>query len=287
LVASGDDARILVRASWQPGERSARPVVLLIHGLAGSDRGAYVVAAGLLAWQRGFHVVRMNMRGAGAGEAVCPRLYNAGLDGDVLAVIEALAPEVRGIVVVGFSLGGSLALLALARNGSRVGASVRAVATVSAPLDLAACAKALERPANRLYQAYFMRELRGAYRRLQRLSPSLYAAGRERGLRTVLEYDEAITAPYGGYSSAADYYARSSAGPRLVALAHPALLLSAADDPMVPADSNAGWALPGSGRVVQEVWPTGGHVGFVARTSAPGHFWAAERVVSFAEDCMG
>jgi hypothetical protein len=132
-----------------------------------------------------------------------------------------------------------------------------------------------------------MRELRGAYRRLQLRSPTLYAPGRELGLRTVLEYDEAITAPYGGYSSAADYYSRSSAGPRLVALTHPALLLSAADDPMVPAESNARWALPASRRVLREVWPTGGHVGFVAPTAAPGHFWAAERVVSFAEDCAG
>lgn len=284
VIDSGRDARILVRASWQPGERGDRPAALLIHGLGGSDRGAYVLATGLLAWQRGFHVVRMNMRGAGAGEAVCPRLYNAGLDGDVLAVLEALAPEVHGIVILGFSLGGSLALLALARNGTRVGSSVRCAATVSAPLDLGACAAALDRPGNRLYQEYFMRELRAAYRRLQVQSPSLYAPGRERGLRTVLEYDEAITAPYGGYASAADYYSRSSAGPRLVALTHPALLLSAADDPMVPADSNAHWALPASGHVVREVWPTGGHVGFVAPTSAPGRFWAAERVVSFAED---
>jgi predicted alpha/beta-fold hydrolase len=158
------------------------------------------------------------------------------------------------------------------------------VATVSAPLDLAACAAALGRPTNRLYQLYFMRELRGAYRRLQRRRPDLYAPGRERGLRTVLEYDEAITAPYGGYASAADYYSRSSAGPRLGAIIHPALLLSAADDPMVPPESNTRWALPTSGCVVREVWPTGGHVGFVAPTSAPGHFWAAERVLSFAED---
>jgi len=202
-------------------------------------------------------------------------------------VLDALALETPRLVVVGFSLGGSLALLTLIRNGSRAPESVRGVATVSAPLDLAACAAALGRPTNRHYQIYFMRELRAAYGRLQRRRPDLYAPGRERGLRTVLEYDEAITAPYGGYSSAADYYARSSAGPRLGAITHPVLLLSAADDPMVPAESNARWALPASGCVVREVWPTGGHVGFVAPTSAPGHFWAAERVLSFAEDCVG
>jgi predicted alpha/beta-fold hydrolase len=32
--------------------------------------------------------------------------------------------------------------------------------------------------------------------------------------------------------------------------------------------------------------PTGGHVGFVARTRAPGRFWAAERVMDFLEGAV-
>jgi uncharacterized protein len=284
VVEAGPEVRLLVRTSWQPGERAGRPLIVLVHGLGGSDRGGYVTATGRFAWQRGFHVARMNMRGAGDGEAVCPRLYNAGLDGDLCAVVEDLARIVPRIVIVGFSLGGSLSLLTLARSG--VPDAVRGVVSVSAPLDLAACAAALERPGNRLYQAYFMRELRSAYSRLQRRRPDLYAPGRERGLRTVLEYDEAITAPYGGYASAASYYAQSSAGPRLSAIDRPALLLSAADDPMVPAQANARFELPPSGHVVREVWPTGGHVGFVAHTAAPGRFWAAERALAFGEDCI-
>ncbi len=281
---AGPDVRILVRASWQPGERADRPLMLLVHGLCGSDRGGYVTAAGRFAWQRGFHVARMNMRGAGDGEAVCPRLYNAGLDGDLRAVAEDLAPLSPQIVIVGFSLGGSLSLLALARG--RVPEAVKGVVAVSVPLDLAACAAALELPGNRLYQMYFMRELRAAYARLQRRRPDLYSRGRERGLRTVLEYDEAITAPYGGYGSAAAYYAASSAGPRLTAIDRPALLLSAADDPMVPSEANARFEVPSSGHVAREVWPTGGHVGFVSTTAAPGRFWAAERALAFLEDCV-
>jgi hypothetical protein len=103
---------------------------------------------------------------------------------------------------------------------------------VSPPLDLAACADALDRPANFLYQSYFVRNLKAAYRRRQRLRPDLYQAGRERGLRTIREYDEVITAHYGGYASAEEYYATSSSGPRLGALTRPALVLAALDDPM-------------------------------------------------------
>jgi predicted alpha/beta-fold hydrolase len=154
---------------------------------------------------------------------------------------------------------------------------------VSPPLDLAACADALERPQNRLYQLYFMHNLREGYRVRQRLRPDLYAAGRERGLRTVRAYDDAITAPYGGHGSAAEYYARSSAGPWLMAITNPALILAADDDPMVPGASVARWPLPASGVVQRQMLPTGGHVGFVAPSAAPVQFWAAERVVAFLD----
>jgi uncharacterized protein len=283
-VEAGDDVRLLARVTWAPGSRATRPLLVLVHGLGGCDAAGYAVATGRLALAQGWHVARMNMRGAGDAEALCPRLYHAGLDGDLLAVLAALAPEAGPIVVAGFSLGANLALLALARGGPRLPDSLAGVVGVSPPLDLAACADALERPANRLYQAYFVRGLKDAYRRRQRRRPDLYEAGRERGLRTVREYDDAITAPYGGFASAAEYYAASSAGPRLTALTRPALVLAAVDDPMVPGESVSRWPLPASGVVQREMTRTGGHVGFVAPTSAPGRFWAAERILAFAEE---
>jgi predicted alpha/beta-fold hydrolase len=287
VVEAGDDVRLLARVTWQEGRRQTRPVLVIVHGLGGCDAAGYAVATGQLAFARGWHVARMNMRGAGDAEALCPRLYNAGLDGDLLAVLAALAPHTGPLAVAGFSLGANLALLALARGGERLPASLVGVAAVSPPLDLAACADALARPPNRLYQAYFVRNLKAGYRRRQQRRPDLYEAGRERGLRTIREYDDVITAPYGGYGSAAEYYRASSAGPLLAALTRPALVLAAADDPIVPGDSVARWPLPASGLVRREMTATGGHVGFVAPTSAPGRFWAAERVMAFAEEAAG
>ena len=281
VVEAGEDIRILARVTWQQGRRESRPALVIVHGLGGCDAAGYAVATGRLALAQGWHVARMNMRGAGDAESLCPRLYNAGLDGDLLAVLAALGRHTATLAVVGFSLGANLALLALARGGDRLPAGLAGVAAVSPPLDLAACADAIGRPSNRLYQSYFVRDLQAAYRRRQRLRPDLYEAGRERGLRTIREYDEAITAPYGGYASADQYYQQSSAGPRLAGLTRPALVLAAADDPMVPADSVARWPLPASGLVQREMTSTGGHVGFVAATTAPGRFWAAERVMAF------
>jgi predicted alpha/beta-fold hydrolase len=120
-----------------------------------------------------------------------------------------------------------------------------------------------------------------SYRRRHRARPDLFAEGRERGLRTVRGYDDRITAPFGGYESAAQYYERSSAGPWLASIDRPALVLAAADDPMIPSATVEAWPLSPSVR--REIAPTGGHVGFVSRSRAPGWFWAADRALDFLE----
>jgi predicted alpha/beta-fold hydrolase len=282
VVDAPGGVRLLVRASWQD-DRAARPTLVLVHGLGGDDRSTYSIATGRMAWDRGWNVVRMNMRGAGESEALCARLYHAGVDTDLLAVLEAVAARTPRLAPVGFSLGANLVLLTLGRQAARIPPGVFAAAAVSPPLDLAACADALGRPGNRGYERHYVRDLQAAYRRRQSLLPELYARDRESRVRTIRAYDDVITAHYGGFRDADDYYACSSAGPLLVKIERPALILAAEDDPMIPGDSVARWPLPASGLVRREMLPTGGHVGFVAATSAPGRFWAAERVLEFLE----
>jgi predicted alpha/beta-fold hydrolase len=280
-VEVGDDARLLLRASWQPGPR---PALVLVHGIVGCDSSAYGLATGRHAWDRGWHVVRLNLRGAGDSLRLCASLSHAGQEADLTAALRAVAERAPRLAVAGFSIGGSLVLSALGRHAANLPAGLFGAAAVSPPMDLAAVARALEAPANGLYRSWFVRSLRASYRDRQRLRPDLYEAGRERGVRTVWEFDERITAPYSGYRDAADYYARASPGPVLPAIDRPVLVLAAQDDPIVPADSLTRWALPRSGVVRRELPATGGHVGFVGRTRAPGRFWAAERVVRFLED---
>lgn len=284
VVDAEPGVQLLLRLSVHAEDSSApRPLLLLVHGLGGWDAATYGLATGLLAWRRGWDVARMNMRGAGDSARMSERLYHAGLDADLLAVLKALAERVPRIAITGFSLGGSLALLALGRRAAEVPGSVVGLAAVSAPLDLLACVKALERPANRAYQRYFVRNLRASYRYRQRLHPHVFTSGLEERIRSVRDFDEAVTAPLGGFRDAADYYARSSAGPWLTHIRRRTLILNAADDPLIPIESVVRFPVPGSGTVTREVLPTGGHVGFVAPTCAPGRFWAAERVMEFLE----
>ena len=281
VVDAGESVRLLLRASWQPGPREERPTLLMVHGLGGSDTSSYVVSTGRLAYTQGWNVVRMNMRGTGGGVTLCPLFYNAGLDTDLLAAVSALAERAPRVAVAGFSLGANVTLLMLGRRRERLPAALVGAAAVSPPVALAACADVLEAPGNGLYQRHFMQMLTEAYRQRSRLRPDLFAAGRESGLRTVREFDDRITAPFGGYESAAHYYEQSSAGPWLASIDRPALMVAASDDPMIPVASVVRW--PVSPAVRRELFATGGHVGFVSFCRAPGWFWAAERVMAFLD----
>jgi predicted alpha/beta-fold hydrolase len=285
VIDAADDVRLLLRVSWHDGPRAERPAVVLLHGLEGCDYSGYVLSAAEVAFRTGYHVIRMNFRGCGDALRVCPLLYNAGVSRDLLAVLDWVSSEVRQAAVVGFSLGGNLTLLALARHRAALPGGVAAAVAVSPPLDLAAAADALERPRNTIYRHYFLRRLRASYRRRQSLLPELYDRGMERKCRSLWEYDDIITARYAGYRGARDYYTQSSAGPVLMDIDRPALIISASDDPLIPTDSIARW--PMAPAVRRELTETGGHVGFVGRSLAPGLFWAAERAISFVDECLG
>jgi predicted alpha/beta-fold hydrolase len=281
IVESEPGIRILSRATWQPGDRAASPALILLHGMGGRDESTHMLSTGLHAFAAGWHVIRMNMRGAGDSFEICPRLYNAGLEVDLVAVTRSVAALTPRVALFGASLGGNHVLLALGRSKAALPVEVKAAVAVSAPVDLLACSDALHEPANRLYVSRFVADLKASYTRIQARNPGVYEAGREAGVRTVREFDEKITAPYAGFLSAEDYYTRSSSGPWLQNIDRPTLVLSAEDDPMIPASSVRRFALPGSGLVTREILLTGGHVGFAAPTKAPGRFWAAERALSF------
>ena len=281
IVESEPGVRILSRATWQPGDRSLAPALILLHGMGGRDESSYMLSMGQHAYAAGYHVIRMNMRGAGASFEICPRLYNAGLEVDLVAVARRVAASTSRVALFGASLGANHVLLAVSRSKAALPVEVKAAVAVSPPVDLLRCSDALHSRGNRVYVSRFVADLKASYVRIQERNPEIYAAGRESGVRTVREFDERITAPYAGFSSAEDYYTRSSSGPWLKAIERPTLIISADDDPMIPGDSVRGFALPASGVVTREILHTGGHVGFSARTAAPGRFWAAERAMAF------
>jgi predicted alpha/beta-fold hydrolase len=171
----------------------------------------------------------------------------------------------------------------LGEEGDRLPPEVRAAAAISTPFDLAVCARALDAPGlmSFVYRTRFLWTLkRKALGKARRFPEALDASGIP-ALRTLLAFDDLVTAPLHGFRDAPDYYARSSSAGFLASVRVPLLLISAEDDPFVPAGALPTEAARRNPRIELEVLREGGHVGFVTGSPLRPRYYAEERALSF------
>ena len=183
----------------------------------------------------GMNVVRMNQRNCGGTEALAPTLYHSGRSQDIAAVAQNLIEQdhISRFALAGFSMGGNLVLKLAGEWGSAGPRQFRAVAAVCPAVNLAASADALHLPSNRLYEQYFLWNLGRRLRTKARLFPGAFDTSRLRGIRSLREFDDRITAFYCGFTGADDYYDRSAAAHVVDRIAVPTFILNAANDPFI------------------------------------------------------
>jgi predicted alpha/beta-fold hydrolase len=283
LFPVADDTQLLAHCHWQPEPRR-RPTLVIVHGLEGSSSSRYVLGTAEKAWLADFNVVRMNQRNCGGTELLTPTLYNSGRSGDFRAVVRELAEQdaLPEIFLSGFSMGGNLTLKAAGEFAQENVSAFRGAAVVCPSLHLAACADAIHEPRNTLYERYFVRNLKRRYRRKVELFPKLFSLNGLDAVRSIREFDDAITAPLCGYGNAVNYYDRASAMHVLEKIRVPALVIAAQDDPMVPFDSVRQPALLANSRITLLAAEYGGHCAFISRFGGGDErFWAECRIVEF------
>jgi uncharacterized protein len=286
LFRVAGDTQLLGRCHWQPGARGDSPVLALVHGLEGSSESNYMLGMAEQAFSRGFHVVRLNQRNCGGTELLTPTLYNSGLSGDYRAVLEELAggDGLKQICFAGYSMGGNLVIKMAGELSGSAPPELRAVCAVCPALDLAACADALERPDNFLYEMRFVRGLMKRYARKAALFPKRYRRDGFGAIRTIREFDDKITAPHFGYRDAEDYYTRASARKVLAEIRVPTLIVTAQDDPFVPYAVTAAAGVLNNPAITFEAPVYGGHCSFISRHPGRGRFWAEQRVAEYCSE---
>jgi uncharacterized protein len=255
------------------------PWLVLFHGLESSSTSRYAVAFALAARARGWHFVVPHFRGCSGELNLAPRSYHSGdfaEIGWVLGRIRATAGA--PVLAAGVSLGGNALLRWAEEAGNTAASTVRAVAAISAPVDLVAAGAVIDRGLNRLiYARMFLRTMKPRALAKWQQYPGLFDRDRLIAARTLREFDDCFTAPLHGFASVGDYWRRASAKPHLAAIRVPALVLNALNDPLVPDVS-----LPHPHEVGAHVtlWQPrdGGHVGFVAGRF-PGHVHAMPNAV--------
>jgi predicted alpha/beta-fold hydrolase len=276
-------SKILGRCHWQRGRDKSGPVLVLVHGLEGSSDSNYMRGIAEKAWNRGFHVIRLNQRNCGGTELLTPTLYNSGMSADYRAVLEELsgADGFRKIFFAGYSMGGNLVTKMAGELGVCAPPALYGIAAVCPALNLAACADALERADNFFYQRHFVAGLMARYANKARLFPQQYASNGFGPIRTVREFDDAITAPCFGYRDAQEYYEAAGAK-RVVDRIHvPYLLITAQDDPFVPYEAIRASGVERNPAIIVSAPKHGGHCAFITGQSGSERFWAESRIVDF------
>lgn len=279
------DARVLAHCHWQPRPWE-RPTIILLHGLNGSSAAHYMRGIAAKAFARGMNALRLNQRNCGDTEHLSAGLFHSGLTADVRHVVEELiaVDGLPAIGVAGYSLGGNLALKLAGEYADAAPPALVAICAVSPIIEISECVRALERPDNRLYQWNFVKDLKRRMRRKDRFWPGRFDLAKLNAIRTVRAFDEAYTAPYFGFQDAEDYYHRASSMRVVDRIRVPALIITAEDDPFVPAAPFQDPVLVGNPHVTLFACAHGGHCGFVGpATGEDDGYWAEDRVVGFVE----
>ncbi|MEP7183906.1 MAG: alpha/beta fold hydrolase, partial [Betaproteobacteria bacterium] len=259
------------------------PLVVLFHGLEGGSGSHYSRSLMAAAGAHGWRGVIPHFRGCGGELNHRPRAYHSGDHeevGAMLAAIRARVEPAAPLYAVGVSLGGSALLNWLGRAGASARATVTAAAAVSTPLDLTAAGIAIGQGLNRIYTRHFLGTLVPKALAMAQHFPGTLDEARVRRVRTMFDFDDAVTAPLHGFAGTADYWARASSKPWLPAIAVPTLVLNARNDPFVPASSLPDAAAAGAA-VTLEQPIGGGHAGFVAGPFPGRHEWLPRRLLDF------
>jgi len=276
--------RVLCHCHWQADRQNALTVII-IHGREGSSDSQYIqgiVAKGMAV---GMNVVRMNQRNCGGIDAISPTLYHSGRSQDISAVARHLIEQdhISRLALAGFSMGGNLVLKLAGEWGREGPPQFCAVAAVCPAMDLAASADALHLLSNRLYEYYFVWKLRRRLRDKARLFPAIFDTSRLRGVASLRDFDDKITAYYSGFVGAADYYARAAAANVVERIAVPTLILHAANDPFIRIIPETRRKILANPNIRFVETPDGGHCSFIANPDGNKNdgYWAEQQVVNF------
>ncbi len=242
-------------------------LVILIHGLGGDHRSAYLERLAPRLRRSGFQVWRIDLRGCGAGLKEAWKPANAGRSDDLaVAVNQAiqLYPEIP-IHIVGFSLSGNIVLKMLAEASIFPGylidpARIRSALAIAPPADLRTCADNMDRFSRRLYSHYYLGNLANEVQKRRSQWEQWARIPEGPKLKTIRQFDARYTAPLSGFASADEYYRKSSSVDLLDQIQVETEIVVDRHDPIVVSKSFESVALAPQTTLTKTRF--GGHMGY-------------------------
>jgi predicted alpha/beta-fold hydrolase len=278
LLDCGDGVRLQAFYAAPASEpKSGSPsIAVMLHGWEGSSDSLYILSLAQQLHDRGFHVVRLNLRDHGNTHHLNRELFHSCLLPEVVGAVkrvQQMHPS-KKMYLVGFSLGGNF-MLRVAAEAGNAGLNVTRAIGVSPVLDPAETLLALEKGFF-AYHRYFIQKWTASLLLKQAAWPEHYDFSVLRKMVGLRNMTAEMVRRFTGFGSLDDYLnGYSITGSRLSRLAVPATVITALDDPIIPASGLAKLARPTLLKLI--VTRMGGHIGFLDHVSHP--TWAERRIV--------
>jgi len=210
-----------------------RRLVILSHGLEGGSDSQYIIAATNLLSQNRYDICALNYRSCSGEMNRTKTMYHSGFTTDLHMIVTKLADQYDEIYLIGYSLGGNMNLKYTTDGVSTVHSNIKAVISISAPIDLAGSSERISSWYNYQYQYNFLQTLNAKMRIKAAMHPETIDINDIKKVKTLIDFDEYFTGPLHGFDGAQDYYNQCNALQFLENVKLPTLLISSEDDPFL------------------------------------------------------
>ncbi|MBT1705257.1 YheT family hydrolase [Chryseosolibacter indicus] len=260
---------------------NTKKLVVIQHGLEGNSYRAYIKGMAKAFYKNGFDILAWNYRGCSQEMNRQLRFYHSGATDDLHTVIEhALAKkQYDEIFLIGFSLGGNITLKYLGER--QVVPQIKRVAVFSVPLHLESSCTKISLPSNKIYSQRFVVSLKKKIVIKAHLMSGLDTQ-KLRSINTLIDFDDAYTAPLHGFKNAVDYYSKCSSIFFLDNIQIPTLIVNTKNDPFLSMECFPFDLLRQHPYVKLEMPLRGGHVGFT-QINSNGLYWSEQRALDWIQ----
>ncbi len=277
VSGSATGARSDGAAGARGGHTAGSRVAVLLHGWEGSADSIYVLSLAQQLYERGFDVLRLNLRDHGDTHHLNRELFHSCRLPEVVGAVrcvQAAFPD-KPLHLAGFSLGGNF-MMRVAAQAEEAGLDIAKVVAISPVLDPEATLDALEN-GFRAYHRYFIRKWMRSLLLKQSAWPDEYDFSDLLRMASLRHMTAELVRRFTQFASLEEYLrGYAVVGPRLAHLTVPTTVIAALDDPIIPARDLDRLAPSPALRVV--VTRRGGHCGFFERLS--GWTWAERKAAA-------
>lgn len=261
-------------------------LVILSHGLEGNSDKYYMRGMAHHFLNHHWDILSWNCRSCSEEINLTAKLYHHGATEDLETVINhARSKSYKKILLIGFSLGGSLVVKYLGENGHKLPPEIAGGIAFSIPCQLGSCARKLSDAGNEVYLNRFMHKLKTKISKKAQQFPDTFDLEGIENISSFPEFDSKYSAPLHGFENVNDFYSYASAGNYIEGIKVPTLLVNSINDPMFPDDCYPYKLAETHEYFFLETPKRGGHMGYWRPGMSSS--WAEKRAYQFASTVMG